>query len=439
MRILSRLPEPAGAPLFKRFRSAVGEHVLVVPQSRVFDLPGELAAELDGDPREAARLAGMLAERSGGEADLDLVVAPRPQSVSLNVSSSCNLSCGYCYADRGAFKGGQTQRMTTLTALAAVDALLRDADPAHPVTVGFLGGEPLVNRALVHAVVAHAAREGAARGLDVRFSITTNGTLLNADDVALMRAHRFAVTVSVDGDRLVHDRQRPGARGQGSFERLAERLRPLLADPGRAQIAARMTVAGGELALADRLEAIWRLGFREAGVAPLREAADGSNLDDQDWRPYLAQLIEVSRGELERARQGLPIRLTNLAVALKQIHAGASSPYPCGAGGGYFSVAASGDWYACHRAVGEDAYRLGTSAGLDAARRGDFLEHRHVHAQTDCATCWARYLCSGGCHQEASRRSAASCDFVRDWLAFCLAAYCELGSARPQHFIPSIV
>ena len=128
------------------------------------------------------------------------------------------------------------------------------------------------------------------------------------------------------------------------------------------------------------------------------------------------------------------IRLTNFAVALKQIHAGASSPYACGAGGGYFSVAADGDWYACHRAVGDERYRLGSASTLDENRRRLFLEARHVHAKADCRVCWARYLCSGGCHQEAQARSVASCDFVRDWLDFCLASYCELSSARPRHF-----
>src|ERR1700733_11064078 len=97
-----------------------------------------------------------------------------------------------------------------------------------------------------------------------------------------------------------------------------------------------------------------------------------------------------------------------------QIHAGASSPYACG--GGYFSVAADGDWYACHRAVGDERYRLGSASTLDENRRRLFLEARHVHAKADCRLCWARYWCSGGCQQEAQVRSVASCDFIRDWL-----------------------
>jgi uncharacterized protein len=279
--------------------------------------------------------------------------------------------------------------------------------------------------------VAYASAAGGRLGLDVRFSVTTNGTLLRAADLDMLRRHPFAVTVSMDGPAAVQDAQRPRHRdGAGSWALVVERVAPLLASPGRAKLAARATVTRhGMFDLADRLEALASLGFPEVGFAPLKAAPEGAGpLREEDWPRYLAALVQASRGEMARLRRGLPIRLTNLAVALKQLHRGASSPYPCGAGGGYFSVAADGRWYACHRAIGEAAYELGDNAGLDAARRRRFLEARHVHAQTECRTCWARYLCSGGCHQEAASRTVASCDFVRDWLDFCLRAYCELRS-----------
>jgi uncharacterized protein len=160
----------------------------------------------------------------------------------------------------------------------------------------------------------------------------------------------------------------------------------------------------------------------------------GEALRDDDWPAYLAALKRVAQGEIDRCRAGLPIRLTNLAIALKQIARGASSPYPCGAGGGYFSVAADGRWYACHRAVGKPEFEMGDSSGLDDARRHRFLAERHVHAQTDCRRCWARYLCSGACHQEAGARSAAACDFIRGWLEFCLGVYCELSTGGKDQF-----
>lgn len=435
------IPADDAAPNFKRFRSALGDHLLIVPHSRIFDLPADLASDDDAsDERKIAllsALAASLAQTADGEVPLEHVVQPSPQSISLNVSSSCNLSCSYCYAARGSFEGAQPEPMRWETARAAIERLLSEASTDAPVTVGFLGGEPFVNRRLIHRAVHYAAIEGAKNGLDVRFSVTTNGTLLAEEDVELLRKHRFAVTVSVDGGKQIQNLQRPlpVMTTRSSYDLLQSATRSLLAEPGSAIIAARATVTRFDLNLRERFEAILSLGFPEVGFAPLRAAKEnGGALKDEDWPRYLSALIETAESELERARRGQSIRLTNFAVALKQLYRGASSPYPCGAGGGYFSVAANGDWYACHRAIGSTAYRLGSNAGIEHEHQRQFLEARHVHSQAACRQCWARYLCSGGCHQEASSRTESACGFIRGWLEFCLASYCELVEQRPDYF-----
>lgn len=308
-----------------------------------------------------------------------------------------------------------------------IDRLLTLADRRAPVTIGFLGGEPFLNRSLIRRVVEYSAAGGAQRGFDVRFAVTTNGTLLTDEDCALLRAYRFGVTVSVDGGQALHDAQRPGAGKASSFAMMARAAAPLLREPGRARLTARATVARTDFNLRQRFEDIIAIGFEEAGFAPLRTSSEKTlALCGDDWERYLAATIELADTELERMRAGLPLRFTNLAVALKQLHRGFSMPYPCGAGGGYFSVGADGVWYACHRAIGQEAFALGDNDGLDSVRREVFLRARHVHAQTECRTCWARYLCSGGCHQEASARSDSSCGFIRGWLDYCLKAYASL-------------
>ena len=406
-----------------RFRSAAGEHLFLAAYSRLFDLPDDpgLAAEATG--RDAL---ARLAMPAPGEQALDLVPDVAPQSISLNVSASCNLACSYCYAGQGGFGGRQPRGMDWETARQAIDALLKRADPKRTITIGFLGGEPFVARELIHRCVHHAAAIGERGGLDIRFSVTTNATLLRDEDRALLRAHRFAVTVSIDGDREAHDRQRPAQGGRGSWNAAVRRITPLLLEPGLARIAARATVTRNDLDLPRQFAALVEAGFDEIGFSPLRRSAAGNaGLEGADWRPYLASLEAVAQGELARAQRGLPIRLTNLAVALKEIARGAASPYPCGAGGGYFSVGSDGGWYACHRAIGDEAYRLGDGERLDAAARRKFLISHHVDSDTDCTTCWARYLCSGGCHHERSARTKASCDFIRSWLEYCLIAFCE--------------
>lgn len=413
----------------RRFRSAGGEHLLVIPHSRVFDLSDGDADAFDHNGEFAGALISALARPSGGEDSLDRVPEPNPQNLSLNVSSTCNLSCSYCYAARGSFGGAQPQTMQWPTAHAAIDRLLSQAERARPITIGFLGGEPFANRRLIHQCVEYAAEEGARLDLDVRFSVTTNGTLLRSTDLELLRRHPFAVTVSLDGGARVQNGQRPKyVNGAGSWQSAVSRLAGLLAAPGFARLNARATVTRHDMDLRGRLAAIAELGFADIGFSPLRAGPGSAGpLTGEDWRVYLSAMTDVARVEIERARKGLAVRLGNLTVALRQIHVGASSPYPCGAGGGYFSVAADGRWYACHRAIGDEAYEIGSNAGLDHARRRAFVAARHVHAQTDCRSCWARYLCSGGCHQEAAARTPASCDFIRGWLDFCLKTYCELG------------
>jgi uncharacterized protein len=433
----------SGAPTYRRFRSAVGEHLLIVPYTRIYDLPETAGARVDQGDHDVLALIDMLGFPGSDDVPLDAVHAPDPHSISLNVSSSCNLSCSYCYASRGGFQGAQSSAMTWPVARTAIDRLFATVDSGAPLTIGFLGGEPFVNRALIHQAVAYA--DSAARRLQRRigFSVTTNGTLLSGADIALLQRHRFAVTVSIDGGKNLQNAQRPRAAGRnaqhraGSFDLLCEHIAPLLAQPGLARIGARATVLPDQLNLAARLRDIVGLGFAEVGFSPLKSSPSGLGFDDGHWTGYLESLTALAHEELQRALAGEPIRLTNFAIALKQLHRGAASPYPCGAGGGYFSVDSKGDWYACHRAIGDAAYRLGDAVRLDQHRRGQFLRERHVHSQTDCSACWARYLCSGGCHQEAAARSVAGCNFIRGWLDFCLKAYCELSASRPNYFDPT--
>jgi len=420
------LPMSPDLPPHVRFRSDAGEHLFVTRYSRLFDLSGPDAMRFDaGD--EAASFLDALGQRTDGDEALGVPPPPAPQSISLNIASRCNLACSYCYAAQGGFEGRQQAQMDWEIAKAAIDSLLDGADPKRPITIGFMGGEPLVSRKLITKSVDYAAQRGAREALDIRFSITTNGTLIEASDIDLFRDHGFAVTVSLDGTREDQDRQRPLAGGQGSWARIASRIAPFLAEPGAAHIAARATVTGNSQSVTTIFDSIVGLGFPEVGLSPLRATdAPGVTIDDKGWEQYGSELIALAQRELATLRAGGILRLTNFAVALKQIHRGACSPYPCGAGGGYFSVGSDGDWYACHRAIGKDDFRMGSSAGLDLARRSAFLDARHVDAQTDCTSCWARYLCSGGCHHEAAARSAASCDFIRRWLNFCLTSYCEL-------------
>ncbi|MGH8933052.1 MAG: radical SAM protein [Egibacteraceae bacterium] len=415
-------------PAWRSFRSRIGTHVLVLRGSQILDVDERMLSSLD-----QTVLAPYLdlGERLG----LSTVPSVAPQNLSLNVTSACNLACDYCYAGRGAFGGAQAGAMSTAVAERAIDTLLAGCERRAMATIGFLGGEPFLHRRLVHHVVAYASRQAAEVGQPVGFSVTTNGTMLRAEDLDLLRSHRFAVTVSLDGDRAVHDRRRLTLAGEGSWDDAMARVRPLLAAPGAAMVTARATLTTDDLDLARRYDALAAEGFPAVGFAPVRVGFGA--LGDAHWPRWLDAAVALGERELARIRAGGDTAFDNLRVALRRLDAGSSSPYPCGAGGGYASVSTAGRWFACHRAIGEEDYALGdTGGGADPARQRQFLADRHVERVEPCRGCWARYLCSGGCHQEAATRTTAACDAIRGWLEFCLDAYCVVSSERPGWFTP---
>ena len=409
---------------WRTFESRVGTHVLVLRGSQILDVGADDVSD--------SLLSDYL--QAGRRLNLGAVPSVAPQNLSLNVTSACNLACDYCYADRGVFGGAQSGAMSFATAEEAVDTLLAGCDRRSYATIGFLGGEPFLHRRLVHHVVAFAARQAGELGQPIGFSVTTNATVLDAADIDMLRTHRFAVTVSLDGGRAVHDRRRIRLAGQGSWDDAMAGIRPLLADSGLAQVTARATLTRDDLDLAGRHDALAAEGFRSIGFAPVRVGAGA--LGDDDWPRWLAASIALGERELAVIRDGGDTTFDNFSVALRRLEAGSSSPYPCGAGGGYASVSTAGHWYACHRAIGDDDYLLGDPGGVavDPARQQRFLEAHHVERVEPCRSCWARYLCSGGCHQEADTRTDAACDAIRGWLEFCLDAYCVVSSERPEWF-----
>ena len=185
--------------------------------------------------------------------------------------------------------------------------------------------------------------------------------------------------------------------------------------------------------ITERFDALRAEGFTRIGFSPVRVGLGA--FDDKAWSRWLLEAVALAERCLQDILSGGDTAFDNLAVALRQIDAGISSPYPCGAGGGYHSVATNGDWFACHRAIGDQNYSLDDGQGrIDPVRQHQFLLERHVERVEPCRSCWARYLCGGGCHHEAHTRTGAACDAIRGWLEFCLDAYCTISARRPEWF-----
>jgi uncharacterized protein len=150
---------------------------------------------------------------------------------------------------------------------------------------------------------------------------------------------------------------------------------------------------------------------------------------------FLEAMVECGIEFERRLLLGQRYAFSNMVNALREIHNGTHRPYPCGAGAGYFGVSAAGELAACHRFVGDEDGRLGdVISGIDRALQNRWLAERHVHTQSPCTGCWARYLCGGGCHHEVLARGRGACDYIRGWLAYCLQAYHRLLPLSPDWF-----
>jgi uncharacterized protein len=420
---------------------AVGEHsqLFVVNGSRVFGVNAEVIEQLeaaassgDASVQETLDRLGLFAPPFVDDSPLK---SPPLHALSLAVAQKCNLGCTYCYASQGEF-GGPAKGMTWETAQRSVELLIHSAELGARLNLAFLGGEPLANRAVLRAATEHAAALACERDVHIGFSITTNGTLLTEEDADFFEKHGFAVTVSLDGLREEHDRQRPFKGGGGSFDRIMERVQVLLRLQKRMQVSVRATVTPGNLRLKASLEFFLGMGFHSVGFSPvLRSPTGHGEFVAGDLRNLLEAMVECGIEFERRVVRGERYAFSNIVNALHEIHRGTHRPYPCGAGAGYLGVSADGELAACHRFVGDQEGKMGTLvAGIDRDGQNRWLAERHVHMQSPCRDCWARYLCSGGCHHEVIARGRVACDYIRGWLDYCLQAYARVSRLRPDWF-----
>jgi uncharacterized protein len=421
-------------PQVHLIESRAGGHLFVVDGSRLFDAePGLFASYRAAAGQDGGETIDELLQQAGlaGRPFVDDTPLTNPplRALSLAIAQKCNLGCTYCYAQQGEF-GGAAKSMELTEAFRAVDLLVNAAEPGARLNLAFLGGEPLVNRKVLRAATERAAEMALGRDARITFSITTNGTLLSEDDARFFEEHGFAVTISIDGPREVHDALRPFKGGAGSYDAVMKRVEPLLRIQRQMQVSARVTVTPKNLLLRRTLDTLVAAGFHSVGFSPMLSAPTGDGeMQAEDLEVMLAEMIDCGQ-EFERAScSGRRYPFANMTNAMREIHRGTHRPYPCGAGAGYLGVSAEGELSACHRFVGDQDGAMGSLAdGIDPGRQVEWLATRHVHRQEPCRSCWARYLCGGGCHHEVIHRGRPACDYIRGWLHYCLEAYLRLSS-----------
>ena len=417
-----------------------GEPLIFLPNgSRLFRGNPEQTAfisSLLSSKDDASIALGLLGMEIDGPVLIDDTIPDPPlHALSLAISQSCNMGCSYCYAGQGEFGTGAASSMNAEMAFKAVDLLLKDKTAGDKVQLSFLGGEPLMNRSGIRMATAYASKQALARGVDIGFSITSNGTLIREEDASFFEEYGFAVTISLDGLKEEHDRIRTFKNGKGTYDQVMANISPLLSLQKRMQVSARVTVTPMNMELHKALDTFINMGFHSVGFSPLLRADNGANeMSTYDLEHLLAEMIACGLQFEEAVLNGRRYPFLNMVNAYKEIAKSTHRPYPCGAGAGYLGVSANGELAACHRFVNDSRAEMGSvDKGVDAALQQAWLTERHVHHQQPCSGCWARYLCGGGCHHEVLERGRSACDYIRGWLHYTLQSYERINRLMPGY------
>lgn len=328
---------------------------------------------------------------------------PVVKSLCLNVAHDCNLRCAYCFGATGDF-GGPRGLMTSQVGRAAVDFIIEYSRNRRHCEVDFFGGEPLLAMDVVRDVVAYARQRGQAAGKEFKFTLTTNGTLLNEDIKGYLNDNQISVVLSLDGRPDVHDRLRVDARGEGTYEELAPLLQDLVASRGGQNYYVRGTYTRYNLDFAEDVKHLVELGFNEVSLEPVvAPAGSGYDLRLEDMPRIDKEYLELTHYYRDRQEQGRPFNFFHFNLDLDHGPCLPKRLSGCGAGHEYLAITPTGEIYPCHQFIGREEYRLGhlLDGGLKRLELMGVFRETDVYKKADCRQCWARFHCSGGCHANA--------------------------------------
>ena len=344
-------------------------------------------------PDTFAPMAGTFKERSG-----DVVKA-----LCLHVAHTCNLNCSYCFASQGKYHGERAV-MSFEVGKQALDFLMDHSGTRRNLEVDFFGGEPLMNWQVVKDLVAYARSVEKERGKNFRFTLTTNGMLIDDDVIDFANREMSNVVLSLDGRKEINDRTRVDYAGNGSYDRIVPKFQKLVAARGGKDYYMRGTFTHANPDFTkDLFHMADDLGFTELSMEPVVCAPDDpAALTPEDIAIVKEQYEILAKDMLRREKEGHPITFYHYMLDLT----GGPCVYKrisgCGSGTEYMAVTPWGDLYPCHQFVGEEAYKLGDvwNGVTNTALREEFRAC-NAYARPDCAGCWAKLYCSGGCAANA--------------------------------------
>ena len=324
------------------------------------------------------------------------------KALCLHIAHTCNLNCSYCFASQGKYHGERAV-MSFEVGKRALDFLMENSGTRRNLEVDFFGGEPLMNFRVVKDLVAYARSVEKEKGKNFRFTLTTNGVLVDDDVIEWANRECSNVVLSLDGRKEIHDRFRVDFAGNGSWEKIVPKFQKFVEARGGKDYYMRGTFTHANPDFLKDIETMLELGFTELSMEPVVCAeGDPSALTEQDLPVVMEQYEKLAKLMLEKDKEGKPftfyhymIDLTGGPCIYKRISG-------CGSGTEYMAVTPWGDLYPCHQFVGEERFKLGDiwQGVTNTEVQGEFAAC-NVYAHPECRDCWARLYCSGGCAANA--------------------------------------
>lgn len=364
------------------------------------------------------------------------------KALCLHVAHTCNLNCTYCFAAQGKYHG-ERALMSFETGKRALDFLVENSGKRRNLEVDFFGGEPLMNFEVVKQLVAYARSIEDKCGKHFRFTLTTNGVLLDDEVTEFANRECHNVVLSLDGRKEVHDRLRKTINGKGSYDTIVPKFQKFVKARGDKGYYVRGTFTHNNTDFTNDIFHMADLGFTELSMEPVVCAPGEEYALTEEDLPVLFEQYEILAKEmLRREREGRPftfyhymLDLTGGPCIYKRISG-------CGSGTEYLAVTPWGELYPCHQFVGDPKYSMGNIwDGVTNKALQDEFKLCNAYARPDCKDCWAKLYCSGGCAANAYHATGSitgtyhyGCELFKKRIecAIMLKVAEALGDAEPE-------
>lgn len=324
------------------------------------------------------------------------------KALCLHIAHTCNLNCEYCFASQGKYHGERAV-MSFEVGKQALDFLIANSGDRYNLEVDFFGGEPLMNLDVVKQLVAYARSVEKKHHKNFRFTLTTNGLLIDDDVIDFANREMSNVVLSLDGRKEIHDRYRVDYAGKGSFDRIVPKFQKLVEARGGKNYYIRGTFTHQNPDFLKDVETMLQLGFRELSMEPVVSAPDDpAALTVDDLPIVMEQYEKLASLMLEQDQKQDPFTFYHYMIDLTDGPCIYKRISGCGSGTEYMAVTPWGDLYPCHQFVGDEAFKLGDIyQGVTNTERQAEFASCNVYAHKECRDCWARLYCSGGCAANA--------------------------------------